>query len=37
MKEYENSKLMFEGEYKNGKRSGYGKVYNNNKLEFENI
>ena len=36
-KEYNsyNDKLIFEGEYIDGKRFGYGKEYNNNKLIFE--
>ena len=34
-KEY-NGKLMFEGEYLNGKRNGKGKEYDfNGKLKFE--
>ena len=32
IKEYKNNKLIFEGEYLNGKRAGYGKEYS----EFDN-
>ena len=35
VKEYENNKLIFEGEYINGKRNGKGKEYENKKLIFE--
>ena len=36
-KEYKDSKLIFKGEYKNGKRNGKGKeyYYHNGKLLFE--
>ena len=36
-KEYngENDRLIFEGEYLNGKRNGKGKEYHNGKLIFE--
>ena len=35
-KEYNNSKLIFEGEYLNGKRNGKGKEYDyTGKLIFE--
>ena len=34
--DYENGKLMFEGEYLNGERNGKGKIYNVKKqLSFE--
>ena len=32
---YYNGKLIFEGEYLNGKRNGKGKEYYNGKLIFE--
>ena len=36
VKEYwNNGKLLFEGEYLNGKRNGKGKEYNDGKLVFE--
>ena len=37
VKEYSsyNNKLLFEGEYSNGKRNGKGKVYSNGELIYE--
>ena len=35
VKEYEGEKLIFEGEYINGKRNGKGKEYENGTLKFE--
>ena len=36
MKEYNfDGKIIFEGEYLNGKRNGMGKEYNNGELLFE--
>ena len=34
-KEYYNDKLIYEGEYREGKRNGKGKEYYNDKLIFE--
>ena len=34
-KEYEENRLIFEGEYVNGKRIGKGKKYEENRLIFE--
>ena len=31
----DNNRLIFEGEYLNGKRNGKGKEYDNNKIIFE--
>ena len=34
-RDYKKNKLIFEGEYKNGKRNGKGREYDNDKLIFE--